>query len=196
MLDNSQLPTTNNRPAASHHTYISMPGQGQAQGEGSGQGNAHANGRGRATRCCTHASSCAECRNEMARMKHTISRRGATISGMYFALRSSIEALHDARSDRFVDVPLGARMVSGAQLKNKIEALVQQASNLPAPPEPYNIPSNFGCNVCFEGYNNGLHMPLTMMCGHTLCLSCMNQLREMRCPSCREPIQAFTRLYV
>jgi hypothetical protein len=129
-------------------------------------------------------------------MKHTIARRGATISGLYFALRSTMEALHDAQAARFVDVPVGARMVSGAALKNKIEALVQHANNLPAPPEAYNIPTNFGCNLCFEGYDNGQRLPLTMMCGHTLCLSCMSQLREMRYPSCREPIEAFTRLYV
>lgn len=179
-----------------------MSGQGSSQrqghGEGSGQGigQATAPGRGRATRCCNHASTCAECRNEINRMKYTMSRRGASISSLYFALRSTIEALHDAQADRFVDVPLGARTVSGEQLKNKIEALVQHATSLPSPPEPYTIPCNFGCNVCFEGYDNGQHLPLTMMCGHTLCLSCMSQLREMKCPSCREPIQAFTRLYV
>jgi hypothetical protein len=166
---------------------MSEPGQGPA-----GQGR----GRRTTAGCCNHASSCTECFREAARLKHTISRRGATISSLYFALRSTMEALHDAQADRFVDVPIGARMVSGAALKKKIEALVQHANNLPAPPEPYHIPSNFGCNVCFEGYNNGQRLPLTMMCGHTLCLSCMNQLHQMRCPSCREHIEAFTRLYV
>ena len=104
--------------------------------------------------------------------------------------------MHDAQASRFVDVPLEARIASGDALSAKIDALIQHASNLPVPPEPYSIPSSFGCSVCFEGYNNGQHLPLTMRCGHTLCLSCMNQLRERKCPNCKEPIQAFTRLYV
>ena len=145
---------------------------------------------------------CRECRNEISRLKHTVSRRGTTISSMYYALQQTLDSVFTHHPENFVEVPLGMqraapqRRAEQADMARRIEALLRQARELTSPAEPFDIPANFSCNVCFERYDTGEHLPLTLMCGHTLCLSCMSRLPAMICPSCREPINAFTRLYV
>lgn len=43
------------------------------------------------------------------------------------------------------------------------------------------------CMLCFELYNEQLNKPYSLYkCGHTYCISCINSLREHRCPMCNQ----------
>lgn len=50
----------------------------------------------------------------------------------------------------------------------------------------------FTCSICLEDYNTSNKKPTTvMLCGHTFCSSCLNELRrngQSMCPTCREKI--------
>jgi len=45
------------------------------------------------------------------------------------------------------------------------------------------------CAVCCEKYEErGVHVPLILPCGHTLCKACVSLLKiPKKCPSCRTP---------
>ena len=49
--------------------------------------------------------------------------------------------------------------------------------------------SPFKCPVCFNQYNDNEYKPITLLCGHSLCIICLTQLKTMRatakCPICR-----------
>ena len=45
------------------------------------------------------------------------------------------------------------------------------------------------CQICSETYNSTTNKPLSLTCGHTLCLDCVKQLlkgRNILCPSDRK----------
>lgn len=48
------------------------------------------------------------------------------------------------------------------------------------------------CKICLIEYNSTNQKPITLMlCGHTFCLNCVNQLKTLKeyiCPTCREEI--------
>jgi len=49
------------------------------------------------------------------------------------------------------------------------------------------------CPVCFNDFNDELHIPLATTCGHTICQKCISQLEkessEYNCPLCRNLLQ-------
>jgi hypothetical protein len=41
------------------------------------------------------------------------------------------------------------------------------------------------CDICFEKFDQSLNRPMTLIrCCHTICLSCLKNLKEKKCPSC------------
>ncbi|XP_074655486.1 uncharacterized protein LOC141909054 [Tubulanus polymorphus] len=38
------------------------------------------------------------------------------------------------------------------------------------------------CPICFNKYNDLIHVPLTLSCGHTLCKTCLSKLHQNKCP--------------
>ncbi len=45
------------------------------------------------------------------------------------------------------------------------------------------------CKICFEQYNKNKHKPVILMqCGHSVCITCLNELTTFLCPICREQI--------
>lgn len=48
------------------------------------------------------------------------------------------------------------------------------------------------CHICFERYDLKDHKPITvMLCGHTFCCMCMNELKkghDYKCPLCKSEI--------
>ena len=49
------------------------------------------------------------------------------------------------------------------------------------------------CPVCFNDFNDDVHIPLATTCGHTICQKCISQLEkdslEYNCPLCRNTLQ-------
>lgn len=43
------------------------------------------------------------------------------------------------------------------------------------------------CEICLEQFDHSIHKPHILACPHTLCLSCINQLTNKKCPTCNEP---------
>ena len=48
------------------------------------------------------------------------------------------------------------------------------------------------CSICFEKFNLTDHMPLTLLCGHTFCVECLDSMSELnggyitKCAQCRK----------
>lgn len=161
-----------------------------------GQSSRDGGGGRRRNQGCHHAQTCSDCKREISRLKHTIARRGGTIAGLYHALRLQLEERIEQEPERFVEVPIAPNNATQPDFAERLEQLAHRAEALGGPTQTFQLGSNFSCNVCFESYDDRQRMPLTMMCGHTICLSCMRRLQRTECPSCRERITAFTRLYV
>jgi len=155
---------------------------------------------------CGHNLGCQGCNRDFDRLDYTIRRRGAQIGGLYCALQSVLAQLEQVEPQRIVDtenVPVNVLRL-GAEIQPDQEALIlqhiqdlrRQIESLGGPATPFEIPANFACNVCFEAFDTREHLPVTLMCGHFLCLGCLGNLRRLKCPSCRETIRGFTRLFV
>lgn len=43
---------------------------------------------------------------------------------------------------------------------------------------------NFKCEICFNAYDTMSNKPMSLPCGHTMCNSCLQGMREKRCPYC------------
>ncbi len=49
--------------------------------------------------------------------------------------------------------------------------------------------NKMNCKICFEQYNKNKHKPVILMqCGHSVCITCLNELTTFLCPICREQI--------
>ncbi len=49
-------------------------------------------------------------------------------------------------------------------------------------------PTEFLCEICLTNYDTLGRKPYSLVpCGHTFCLSCMNQITSNLCPTCRSP---------
>ena len=55
--------------------------------------------------------------------------------------------------------------------------------------------NSFECNICFISFDGSDRKPLILLCGHTFCTKCINDLKEIarkkgfssfQCPTCRE----------
>ncbi|XP_052121335.1 uncharacterized protein LOC113206347 isoform X2 [Frankliniella occidentalis] len=46
------------------------------------------------------------------------------------------------------------------------------------------------CNICFEPFDQGGHLPKAIPCGHTVCLQCLQRLQNRKCPTCQQVFQA------
>lgn len=54
----------------------------------------------------------------------------------------------------------------------------------------------FACPVCFEQYDDKERKPITLLCGHSLCISCLTEIEQIsrrgrdppQCPLCRDDI--------
>jgi len=44
------------------------------------------------------------------------------------------------------------------------------------------------CPICTIFYDAGLHAPITVPCGHTVCNTCWSSVRSPDCPMCRAPV--------
>ena len=142
---------------------------------------------------------------EFGRLDHTVRRRGAQIGGLYAALRHMGARLHNLDDPHIVDVPLGAQIAQGPALAQHLEALAAQVEAMQPdgggadvdaePVELQDPPRDFGCNVCFENYDNAARLPLFLPCGHVICLHCVRRLARMECPSCRERISSVNRIF-
>ena len=45
------------------------------------------------------------------------------------------------------------------------------------------------CRVCFDVYNETYKRPKFLLCGHTFCLECLNNMLSdhcIKCPACRK----------
>lgn len=90
----------------------------------------------------------------------------------------------------------------GAQLQNKVNALVDQKVRaltpvIPQrPPQPTPAPAGpidydkgeEDCKVCFEDYDNYQHVRIILACGHSLCKTCIRDMaarNQNNCPKCR-----------
>lgn len=53
-----------------------------------------------------------------------------------------------------------------------------------------NLDSMLECKVCLERYNCTTKKPMTLICGHCFCLSCLRMIEvenlRFRCPVCKE----------
>ena len=50
-------------------------------------------------------------------------------------------------------------------------------------------PDPFACEICMERYTEvGDKIPLSLLCGHTFCRSCLEQCGS-KCPDCRKAIE-------
>jgi hypothetical protein len=112
---------------------------------------------------------------------------------LYLALQNAVNQLEETTTQRnnIINVPIAAFNTSDV-----ISDLIERVENMSGPATPVEIPADFGCNVCFNAYNDGGRIPLTMTCGHILCLACMRRLPVMKCPSCRENINTIIRLHI
>jgi hypothetical protein len=46
------------------------------------------------------------------------------------------------------------------------------------------------CEICLNQYDHSIHKPYSLSCPHTVCISCVNQLNENKCPLCKTEIKA------
>lgn len=47
----------------------------------------------------------------------------------------------------------------------------------------------FECDICCEKFEEvGIHTPLVLPCGHTLCRQCVENLHTQVCPTCKHPL--------
>ena len=44
------------------------------------------------------------------------------------------------------------------------------------------------CKICYSPYDHSIHMPFSLSCPHTICISCVNQLTQNKCPTCNAVI--------
>jgi hypothetical protein len=52
------------------------------------------------------------------------------------------------------------------------------------------------CAVCWLPLRNaGSHVPVTLLCGHSFCLACVQRLPRPRCPLCAAPFAGYVRNY-
>ena len=50
--------------------------------------------------------------------------------------------------------------------------------------------ADFICEICLNNYDTISRKPYSLVpCGHTFCLSCMNQVTSNLCPTCRSPFE-------
>lgn len=50
--------------------------------------------------------------------------------------------------------------------------------------------ADFICEICLTNYDTIVRKPYSLVpCGHTFCLSCMNQIASNLCPTCRSPFE-------
>lgn len=50
--------------------------------------------------------------------------------------------------------------------------------------------ADFICEICLINYDTIGRKPYSLVpCGHTFCLSCMNQITSNLCPTCRSPFE-------
>jgi hypothetical protein len=75
-----------------------------------------------------------------------------------------------------------------------IRQAVETLQSRSGPAQPYtDLPE---CNICWEKYDDGAKIPLTMSCGHCICGARMMRLSGLSCPHCRRPIQSVLRLHM
>ena len=138
---------------------------------------------------------------------YTIKRRGITIGSLYHALGRTLEALHDPDAQmHFVDID-GVAIEAAHALEDdddRAAALLAQVEDInmrvmAAPPAGEAHPISSNCDICFGDYNATDKLPVTPLCGHVVCLSCMTQTLQhgrIRCPKCNTDIRAITRLFI
>lgn len=128
-------------------------------------------------------------------MVHTVRRRGATIQGLQCGIKALLEELYEANSNRFVEItgdPL--QDGEGQDVTEFIRDLQQKIRE--KPPSAAQDVGTFGCNSCWENFNNDTKLPCTFQCGHVYCIECLPKFAKLECPTCRKRIERVVRIYM
>lgn len=137
-----------------------------------------------------------ELKQRVKELEFTVKRRGYTIGGLYAALdvamNNAASIYTIAVADDKVDIT--------EFLKTQLEAAEKKRISDPNHNPVEELPKDFGCNICFETYNNGERKPVAMGCGHVSCNECMLKHAEksasIQCPYCKKPIKTLLTLYL
>ena len=49
--------------------------------------------------------------------------------------------------------------------------------------------SHFNCHICNEAYDDSIHKPHVLICGHSFCLECLDKLDKKECSTCKTPFE-------
>lgn len=141
--------------------------------------------------------------------KREIKTKGKKIQQLFCALQAALRTISEDRIARIVideneddeleNVPLNERAraieLRQAKIRSQVTDLVERVTNIGAPTEA-SLEGLTSCGICFERYNDGQCIPLTIMCGHVLCITCMSKLQSLKCPHCRKEIKGVVRMFV
>lgn len=194
---------TRTQGTRTHGPRINMEADWRGRGRGRGRRHGRGRGRGRGTHTCGHEQSCSRCRTELRRLQHTITRRGRSIQGLYAALKAALDNEHERTANipvatqtgiqgstdrlRFVDVPVAAPFMNAETQQNILKVAVLEIRNAAGRDAAAEVPTEFGCNICFENYNASDRIPVVMSCGHHTCIHCASELQRLQCPSSSAP---------
>eukprot|EP00300_Choanocystis_sp_HF-7_P042401 c9160_g1_i1.p1 GENE.c9160_g1_i1~~c9160_g1_i1.p1 ORF type:complete len:468 (+),score=65.01 c9160_g1_i1:28-1404(+) len=108
--------------------------------------------------------------------KKFVSRSPFTLNDHEFKIKSDLNL-------RFLEVQNTELKKENDSLKEETCTLKTQVATLRA-----EIASLKECGVCLEQFSSGAHDPTVISCGHTLCRTCCDPLRN--CPFCRKSISS------
>ncbi len=163
---------------------------------------------------------------ELRKRDHQVRRRGFTIGGLYAALQYALEGnpltyqtsyttggtptemegqlkreLTSAR-EHVKSLIKNARQKKEEEEDEMSVVKVHEREKESTPEESYEKLGDFGCNICFEKYDDEKIRPIALGCGHLLCNSCYiakntkDTGKIPTCPTCRADIQTMLPLFV
>jgi hypothetical protein len=150
-------------------------------------------------------------KTEVERVNFTVSRRGCTISTLYYALREMvanvpIQIAYNAVPDdqREAEIQRIDRELEQARVVLRTQHNLRE-QNAPAvagsasSDEEEAKRRKMSCQMCYEDYDDTMHRPAATLCGHLGCLDCFNKFMRApgipKCPHCRTNITRLVPLY-
>lgn len=159
-----------------------------------------------------------ELRQEIKRLEFTVKRRGYTIGGMYWVIRTLIESNPYTYRMESVNVASGDQAVDNlkeqlASARKQIRDMMESRKQEGRPVADLEIPKSFDCNLCFnpfgmiseesdkKGESEPIdRRPVAFGCGHLVCSQCLidwtKQNKKTSCPTCRQEIKSMLTLYI
>lgn len=164
---------------------------------------------------------------EIRRRDHQVSRRGCTIGGLYASLEYALNenpmtypvsyttgGTPTEREDQLKRELSSAREHVKRIMQNNEQRKKCEKDDMPITQlnhnskregkeeESHKKMREFGCNICFENYDDETRCPMAFGCGHLLCGSCyikkniQDTGKNPTCPSCRADIKTVLPLFV